>query len=55
MKTQVIRYSFQMSDNTCKEFKLELNPIDLELRGNIPEHLTGVGEAGFSSMLELSP
>ena len=47
MKTQVIRYSFQMSDNTCKEFKLELNPIDLELRGNIPEHLPAWAKLDF--------
>ena len=39
METHVIRYNFQMPDNSREEFYLELNPINLELKGNIPERL----------------
>ena len=39
MGAQVIRYCFRMPDNSRADFKLELNPPDLELKGNIPEHL----------------
>jgi len=39
MGTKVIRYRFRMPDNSSEEFKLELNPLNLELKGNIPEYL----------------
>jgi hypothetical protein len=39
MGTQVIQYRFRMPDNSREEFKLELNALNLELEGNIPEQL----------------
>ena len=39
MGTKVIRYRFRMPDNSSEEFKLELNPLNLELKVNIPEYL----------------
>ena len=39
MGTKVIRYRFRMPDNSSEEFKLELNSLNLELKGNIPEYL----------------
>jgi hypothetical protein len=39
MGTQVIRYCFRMADNSRLDFKWELKPPDLGLKGNIPEQL----------------
>ena len=39
MNTIVIKYCFRFPDNSSEEFKLELNPINLELTGNIPQSL----------------
>jgi hypothetical protein len=39
MGTQVIQYRFRMPDNSREDFKLELNAINLELVGNLPEQL----------------
>lgn len=47
MKTIVIRYAFRMPDNSHEDFKLELNPISLELTGNIPQRLPRWTELDF--------
>jgi len=39
MNTIVIKYCFRFPDNSSEEFKLELNPLNLELTGNIPQSL----------------
>ena len=39
MNTIVIEYCFRFPDNSSEEFKLELNPFNLELTGNIPQSL----------------
>jgi len=39
METKVIRYCFRMPDNSHEDFKFELNALNLELKGNIPERL----------------
>ena len=39
MKTIVIKYRFRLPDNSSEDFKLELNPRNLELTGNIPKSL----------------
>lgn len=39
MNTIVIKYRFRFPDNSSEEFKLELNPINLELTRNIPQSL----------------
>ena len=39
METQVIQYRFQLPDKPREDFKLELNPLDLELKNNVPENL----------------
>ncbi len=39
MNTIVIEYCFRFPDNSSEEFKLELNPLNLELVGNIPQSL----------------
>lgn len=39
MNTIVIEYCFRFPDNSSEEFKLELNPLNLELTGNIPQSL----------------
>ena len=47
METQVIRYYFRMPDNARVDFNLELDTINLELRGNIPKHLPDWTKLGF--------
>ncbi|MHC4308201.1 MAG: DUF6901 family protein, partial [Planctomycetota bacterium] len=47
METQVIRYYFRMPDNSRVDFNLALNMVNLELRGNIPEHLPAWTKLGF--------
>ena len=39
MNTIVIQYCFRLPDNSSEDFKLELNPLSLELTGNIPTSL----------------
>ena len=39
MNTIVIEYCFRLPDNSSQDFKLELNPLNLELTGNIPQSL----------------
>ena len=39
MNMIVINYCFRFPDNSREEFKLELNPLNLELTGNIPQSL----------------
>jgi hypothetical protein len=39
MNTIVIQYCFRLPDNSSEDFKLELNPLNLELTGNIPTSL----------------
>ena len=39
MNTIVIQYCFRLPDNSSEDFKLELNPRNLELMGNIPQSL----------------
>jgi len=39
MDTIVIQYCFRLPDNSSEDFKLELNPRNLELTGNIPQFL----------------
>jgi hypothetical protein len=39
MNTIVIEYCFKFPDNSSEEFKLALNPLNLELTGNIPQSL----------------
>jgi hypothetical protein len=39
MNTIVIQYCFRLPDNSSEDFKLELNPRNLELTGNIPRSL----------------
>ena len=39
MKTIEIQYCFRLPDNSSEDFKLELNPHNLELTGNIPPSL----------------
>ena len=39
MNTIVIQYCFRLPDNSSENFKLELNPLNIELTGNIPEFL----------------
>lgn len=47
METQVIRYYFRMPDNSRVDFNLELDTINLELRGNIPKDLPDWTKLGF--------
>jgi len=35
----MIRYCFRMPDNSREDFKFELNPLNLELKDNIPQRL----------------
>ena len=39
MNTIAIQYCFRLPDNSSEDFKLELNPNNLELTGNIPQSL----------------
>ncbi len=39
MKTIVIQYCFRLPDHSSEDFKLELDPRNLELTGNIPQSL----------------
>ena len=39
METKVIRYDFQLPDNSRETFKFELNAKNLELKGSIPQSL----------------
>ena len=47
METKTIRYSFRLPDNSCEDFKLELNAQNLELTGNIPRCLPAWTELAF--------
>ena len=47
MKTKKIRYCFRMPDNSREEFKFELNPLSLELKGNLPQRLPGWAKLDF--------
>jgi len=39
METKVIRYDFQLPDNSREAFKFELNAKNLELKGSVPKSL----------------
>ena len=39
METKVIRYDFQLPDNSREAFKFELNAKNLELKGGVPKSL----------------
>ena len=47
MKTIVIQYCFRLPDNSSEDFKLELNPRNLEMTGNIPQSLPGWTRLNF--------
>jgi hypothetical protein len=47
MKTIVIQYCFRLPDNSSEDFKLELNPHNLEMTGNIPQSLPGWTKLNF--------
>ena len=45
MNTIVIKYCFRFPDNSSEEFKLELNPLNLELTGT-PEMIAQAKASG---------
>jgi hypothetical protein len=47
MKTIVIQYCFRLPDHSSEDFKLELDPRNLELTGNIPQSLPTWTELDF--------
>ena len=47
MKTIVIQYCFRLPDHSSEDFKLELDPRNLELTGNIPQSLPAWTELDF--------
>jgi hypothetical protein len=47
MDTIVIKYCFRFPDKSSEEFKLELNPLNLELSSNIPQSLPGWTKLDF--------
>jgi hypothetical protein len=47
MKTIVIQYCFRLPDHSSEDFKLELDPHNLELTGNIPQSLPAWTELDF--------
>jgi hypothetical protein len=47
MKTIVIQYCFRLPDHSSEDFKLELDPSNLELTGNIPQSLPAWTELDF--------
>ncbi len=41
MNTIVTKYCFRLPDNSSEDFKLEIDPHNLELTGNVPQSLPG--------------